>query len=93
MYYRISRCVAETTDGRSLAMRLRSVEAIVLHTSCDRCRFKRSGGMCADRTSHTYRQLIDDSPRLCYDVPHTLHESLVLYSVEHENEHRARGKA
>jgi hypothetical protein len=69
------------------------MEEIVLHTSCDGCRFKRSGGACVDRTSHTDRQVMDDSPRLCYDLPRTLSESLMLYTLEHEGEQQAGGKA
>lgn len=64
----------------------------MLHTSCDGCRFKRSGGICADPTWNG-KQVADDSPRLCYALPRTLNESLVLYVLEHEGELGARGKA
>ena len=93
MCYRISRYTADTASRRSLVMCLGSVEAIVLHTSCDGCRFRRSDGLCADRFSRVDRQVTDNSPRLCYDVPRTLHESMVLYALEHESECRARGQA
>jgi len=64
----------------------------MLYTSCSGCRFKRSGGICADPTWNG-QQVTDDSPRLCFDLPRTLNESLVLYVLEHEGKQEARGKA
>ena len=37
------------------------------HTSCDGCRYKRPGGVCADPAWSVGQQVTDDNPRLCYD--------------------------
>ena len=63
----------------------------MLHTSCDGCRFKRPGGICAD-PSWNGQQVTDDNPRLCYELPRTLSESLVQYVLEHEGEQQAKSK-
>ena len=35
--------------------------------TCDGCRYKRPGGVCADPTWSVGQQVTDDGPRLCYD--------------------------
>lgn len=64
----------------------------MLHISCDGCRYKRKNGRCAGRALCTDPQVTDDSPRLCYDLPRTLSESLALYTLENERKNQARGK-
>lgn len=54
----------------------------MLPISCDGCKFKRSGCICADRTSNG-QQVADNSLRLCYVLPRTLNDFLVLYALEH----------
>jgi len=53
-------------------------------------------GCCQDRAVYGKDGgdlLTDDGPRLCYELPRTLNDSLVLYILEHESEQRAKGKA
>jgi hypothetical protein len=64
----------------------------MLHSSCEGCRYKRSGGVCTD-PAWNGQQVTDDSPRLCYEGPRTLNDSLVLYALEHEHEQQTKGKA